>query len=191
MALGWKHIDWQKVERTYQESSILALSILVRIEVRLIENFVHSLDTTEVTGYCTRRDNGASLIAFLVTGFEQWIVEKLENCTDKWFRLVLNFFVQSRDYRTVRESSIRNGDTVMLEVLHQRFTYIWCAVKKPKCFENGLTTTEELYANVPFWVLQIICDNCTARLYDGKDLYSGRPTARSPCDGQMHGDCAT
>ncbi|KAI2493282.1 hypothetical protein MHU86_21241 [Fragilaria crotonensis] len=181
VALGWKHIDWQKVERTYQQSSILALSILVRVEVRLMESFVHSLNETEVTGYVTQRDDGASLIAFLVTGFEKWIVSKLENTTDKWFRLVLNFFVQSRDYRTVRES-IRNGDTVMLEVLHQRFIYIWCAVKKPKCFENGLTTTEELYANVPFWVLQIIRDNRTARLYDGKDLYSGRPTAHRAMD---------
>ena len=181
IALGWKHIDWQKVERTYQQSSILALSILVRVEVRLMESFVNSLDETEVTGLCTRHDDGAFLIAFLVTGFEKWIVSKLENTTDKWFRLVLNFFVQSRDYRTVRES-IRNGDTVMLEVLHQRFTYIWCAVKKPKCFENGLATTEELYAAVPFWVLQIIRDNRTARLYDGKDLYSGRPTAHRAMD---------
>ena len=45
-----------------------------------------------------------------------------------------------------------------------------------------MTTTEELYADVPFWVLQIIRDNRTARLYDGMDLYSGRPTAHRAMD---------
>ena len=106
VALGWKHIDWQKVERTYQQSSVLVLSILVRVEVRLMESFVNSFDETEVTGYCTQHDDGAALIGFLVTGFEKWIVSKLETTTDKWFLLVLNFFVQSRDYRTTNGSEI-------------------------------------------------------------------------------------
>jgi hypothetical protein len=184
IALGYKHVDWQKVERAYRQSSILVVAILTRVESRLIETFVHELPLERFAAYLLDDDDDNALAGYLALEFESWLSKKVAGTTDDWFRVVLNFFIQARDYRTVRES-IRNGDTIMLEVLHQKFTYVWCALQKPKCFENGLCTMEEFYHDIPYWVLQVIRDNRTGRLYNGRNVQSGQHTVDRAMDEMM------
>ena len=180
-ALGFKHIDWQKVEKAYRQSSILVIMILTRVEVRLIEAFVREIPVETIVEKAGMDDNGNALATHLAVEFEAWIVMKIDVTTDDWFRFILNFFIHSRDYRTVRES-IRNGDSLMVEALQQRFMYIWCAIKKSKCFENGLCAMETFYNKNPFWVLQVVRENRTGRLYDGREVESGRKTSDRALD---------
>jgi hypothetical protein len=136
--LVYKHVDWQKVEQAYRQSSILIVAILTHVESRLIETFVHELPLARFAAYLLDDDDN-TLAGYLALEFESWLSKKVANTTDDWLWVVLNFFIQARDCRTVREL-IRNDDLIMLEVLHQKFTYVWCALQKPKCFQNGLCT---------------------------------------------------
>lgn len=126
-----------------------------------METFISQLTLANVGIHLVDLDNPKHLVSFIAVAFEDWIRKKLDETTNAWFRFILNCFVHCRDYRTVRES-IKNGDSIMLELLQQRFIYVWAAIGKPKCFENALCA-------VPFYALQLIRENRTGKLYDGVD----------------------
>ena len=64
--------------------------------------------------------------------------------------------------------SIRNGCSIGMELLYNKFINVWAAVKKPKCMENIFATTEDFYFKSPSWLLEVIRQNRFAKLYNGK-----------------------
>jgi hypothetical protein len=61
------------------------------------------------------------------------------------------------------------------------FMDVFAGISKPKCLESTLCTVEEWYGNIPYWMLQLIRDNRTVKLYDGRRR-DGMETAERPLD---------
>jgi hypothetical protein len=86
----------------------------------------------------------------------------------------------ARHYRLFKES-LRNGDVIAVEVLLVEFMDVFAAINKPKCLESAVCTVEEWYGHIPYWMLQLIRDNRTVKLYDGRRR-DGMETAERPLD---------
>jgi hypothetical protein len=61
------------------------------------------------------------------------------------------------------------------------FMDVFAGISKPKCLESTLCTVEEWYGNILYWMLQLIRDNRTVKLYDGRRR-DGMETAERPLD---------
>jgi hypothetical protein len=80
------------------------------------------------------------------------------------------------------KESLRNGDVLAVELLLVEFMDEFAGISKPKCLESTLCTVEEWYGNIPYWMLlQLIRDNITVKLYDGRQR-DGMETAERPLE---------
>jgi hypothetical protein len=174
VALGIKRIEWQKVEKCYEQSSLMVLLILMRVEAQLMEVFVCSLGTLPTEKELTLSAHYVSI------RFDKWLDDKIAYSLDPWFRTVCHFTKMARHYRLFKES-LRNGDVLAVELLLVEFMDVFAGISKPKCLESTLCTVEEWYGRIPYWMLQLIRDNRTSKLYDGRRR-DGMETAERPLD---------
>jgi hypothetical protein len=108
--------------------------------------------------YDAIKDNPLALAIHLAEGFLLWIQDRKSHSSDKVLRAMIQFVELSRYYRLFREASC-GGDSIMMEHLYNQFIPIWLAVGKHHYYEIGLSQIEELYARIPYRVLQMVYVN--------------------------------
>ena len=178
VALGMKRIEWERVEKCCEQTSLLVLLLLGRVEMRLMEVFVCVIGEDAESDPDTVQ--GKHIAHHIAVEFDGWLDGKIATSSDQWFRVVCHFTKMARHYRLFKES-LRNGCPLTIEYLLLEFSNVFMAIGKPKCLESALCTTEEWYDRMPYWMLQVIRDNRTAKLYDGRRR-DGVETAERPND---------
>ena len=117
---------------------LLLLLVLTRAEARLVQEFVWQMDATDVDKLvAVQAENPNAIACYIATKFEGWVDHKLATTSDSWFCLGLNFVKMASDYRLLCEG-IRFGSSIVLELVLNRFTQVWCLLGKTKCLEMGL-----------------------------------------------------
>lgn len=111
--------------------------------------------------------DGARVAHRVAIEFDGWLDGKIANSNDPWFRVVCHFTKMARHYRLFKQS-LRNGCPLTIEYLLLEFSSVFAAIGKPKCLESTLSMIEEWYDRIPYWMLQVIRDNRTGKLYDGR-----------------------
>jgi hypothetical protein len=182
VALGMKRIEWGKIEKCYEQSSLMVLLILGRVESRLMEVYVCSLGSSVDDPKMAVHEHPMPDISahYVATRFDDWLDSKIATSPDPWFRCVCHFTKMARHYRLFKES-LRNGDVIAVEMLLVDFIGVFACIGKPKCLESSLCTIEEWYGKIPYFLLQLIRDNRTVKLYDGRQN-NGKETAERPID---------
>ncbi len=181
-ALGWKRIRGKDVTQCYQQAAGLITMTLLEVERQLYQAYLETVSASDdlKRQYDSMKENPSALAIHLAEGFLFWVEERKSESTDEVLLAMIQFVEISRYYRLFRESS-RAGDSITMEYLYNEFIPIWLAVGKHHYYEIGLGQIEELYARIPFHVLQLLRVNRTVPLYEGSDK-TGRPMANWALD---------
>ena len=166
-ALGWKRLDANKVENTYEQAAFLALLVLTECERQLYDAFVSQLPDNVVNSWGALFANPSLLASTLANCFLQWFDNKLTSSTDEVFCMGIHYVKLARQYRQFRRS-IHHGDSIAMECLYNSFTAVWYALGKSKYTEIGLGLMEDFYGTIPYWLLQVVRDNRFARVHDNR-----------------------
>ena len=186
IALGYKRIDASKVEKSYEQSSLLLLRVLRECERHMYDAYICQVEKDHLALVRRLVAEPAKLAEWLAIGLVQWIDDKLKSSKDDLFRFGLNFVKMGRLYRSFRYA-IRCGDAIHIEHLWSTFSGIWLLLGKRIYTEISLQQMEDLYGKADSWMLQILRDNRAARLHGGTNKY-GKPFAHRAIDDHME-DC--
>jgi hypothetical protein len=96
LALGFKQIDPNKIEKCYEQAFLMVLMILGRMESRLMEEMVFQLSDGDINSLI-ERPNPAVVELFLASRFDKWVDEKVTPSTDPWFQFDISFVKVWRD----------------------------------------------------------------------------------------------
>jgi hypothetical protein len=183
LALGYKRISNKKVEKTFEQASILVLRVLREAERAMYDVFLYEMERDNWYEMAELIADMYELATYLADELEKWIDRKLQSSTDKMFKFRLNFIKVARCYRLFGEA-IRSGSVITIEHLWVRFCWIWKLLGKRIYVEIALNQIEDLYDRADYWLLQTIQDNRTARFHDG-ETKDGAPLSQWSIDGMI------
>jgi hypothetical protein len=172
------------VTKTHQQCAALALLALGELERDLCFMFVADV-LAEKGKACFESflETPETLAGVLATEFLAWIEKKLRTLTDQALRLCLLCLQLTRKYKLSR-LSVRDGDSIMVECLHECFIPIWLMTSKHNYVEIALNQIEDLCGRTPYHLLQTIRENRMQPLHPGADR-DGTPMAQWTMDALM------
>ena len=168
------------------------MKIFTRCEFHLFQFYISTIKEQTIIDWIAYGSNQKCidyLSLKLSETFEDYIDERIANTQDNWFRLLCNFVKVTKHAVLMRES-IRNGYSIGMELLYNKFINVWAAVKKPKCMENIFATTEDFYFKSPSWLLEVIRQNRFAKLYNDKRPDGSETSERAMDDNDDTRDCS-
>jgi len=124
LALGYKRISNKKVEKTFEQASILVLRVRQETERAMYDAFLFEMERDSWDGMTGLIADVHELATYLADRLEKWIDQKLTSSTDEMFKFGLNFIKVSRGYRLFGEA-IRSGSVITIEHLWIKFCRIW------------------------------------------------------------------
>jgi hypothetical protein len=124
-----------------------------------------------------------ALAALLGSQFLKWMETKSTTTTDEVLKMCLGFVQLTRKYKLFR-LSVRYGDAILVEYLYEYFIPVWLMTSKHNYVEIALNQIEDLYARIPFNILQAARENRMQPLHSGTDR-DGNPMAQWAMDALM------
>lgn len=97
-----QHIDWEHVEKCFEQLLLLVLLVLEQVEPRLMDVFVCSVN--EEPGSDPETIKGTRVAHRVAVEFDRWLEGKIQNSLDPWFRVVYHFTKMAQHYRLFKES---------------------------------------------------------------------------------------
>jgi hypothetical protein len=173
----------KKVEKTFEQASILVLRVLREAERALYDVFLYEMHRDAFDEMGELAEDVEELATYLGERVGTWIDEKLQSSTDRMFKFGLNFVKVARGYCLFGEA-IRSGSVITIEHLWLRFCRIWKLLGKRIYVEITLNQVEDLYDRSDYWLLQTIRENRTARFHDGATK-DGVPLSQWSVDGMI------
>ena len=96
IALGIKHLDSNKVEKTYEQASILVLRILKKAERQAYDAFLVDMEKSCLFKLVELSEEPRKLADWLATKMLDWLDTKIATTTDMFFRVGLHFVKAAR-----------------------------------------------------------------------------------------------
>jgi hypothetical protein len=124
LALGYKRILNKKVEKTFEQASILVLRVLREAERAVYDLFLFEMHRDAFDEMRELAEDVEALATYLGEQVGRWINEKLRTSTDKMFKFGLNFVKAARAYRLFG-GAVRSGSVITIKHLWLRFCRIW------------------------------------------------------------------
>jgi hypothetical protein len=99
IALGWKRIEFSKVEKCYEQAAYLVLLILNECKRQLYNAYLFQMEPQERATILLLVENEENMAEYIAQAFPQWMERQLLESTDEDFKRILNFVKMARKYR--------------------------------------------------------------------------------------------